>query len=33
MAEFNKMASVINGLAMNFQMEKEECECDIGMHV
>lgn len=25
MAEFNKMASVINGLATNFEMEKEEC--------
>lgn len=24
MAEFNKMASVINGLATNFEMEKEE---------
>ncbi len=25
MAEFNKMASVVNGLATNFEMEKEEC--------
>ena len=26
MAEFNKMSSVINGLAANFDMEKADCE-------
>ena len=26
MGEFNKMAGVINGLATNFEMEKEDCE-------